>query len=185
MSYQEIIENFKPELQKAIAAFKEELAKIRASRLSPSLIDDLKIECFGSVCPLKQLGAISSISFKEVAVQLWDASYVDGVRKALEQGDWGFGIRIDGNNIYLTAPALTEETRKHLAHVLNQKKEESLQISRRLRDKSWKHLQDGFQASEIREDDKFKGRDKLDELMREHKEKIDELAAVKEKEILG
>jgi ribosome recycling factor len=75
--YQEILDNLKPELEKALADLKEELMKIRASRLSPNLIEDLKIECFGTVCPLKQLGAISLASFKEVMVQLWDKSYVE------------------------------------------------------------------------------------------------------------
>jgi ribosome recycling factor len=159
--------------------------KIRASRLSPSLIEDLKIECFGSVCPLKQLGAISAASFKEVMVQLWDKSYVEGVVRALDQGDWGFGIRTDDNKIYLTAPALTEESRKNLIKVLNQKKEETLQVARRLRDKFWNQLQDGFRLGTVREDDKFKGRDKLDELIKEWREKVEQLADNKEKEILG
>jgi ribosome recycling factor len=185
MLYQEIIDNLKPELQKATAGFKEELLKIRASRLSPSLIEDLKIECFGAVCPLKQLGAISAISFKEVMVQLWDKSYVEGVTRALDQGDWGFGIRIDDNKLYLTAPALTEETRKNLVKTLNQKKEECLQNFRRLRDKAWNQLQDGFRDGTVREDDKFKGRDKLDELIKNQREEVEKLTENKEKEILG
>ncbi|MDD5146447.1 MAG: ribosome-recycling factor [Candidatus Pacebacteria bacterium] len=183
--YQEILDNLKPELEKALADLKEELMKIRASRLSPSLIEDLKIECFGTVCPLKQLGAISSASFKEVMVQLWDKSYIEGVVRALEQGDWGFGIRVDENKIYLTAPALTEETRKNLIKVLHQRKEEALQNFRKLRDKAWSQLQDGFRDGTVREDDKFKGRDKLDDMIKDWREKVEELSANKEKEILG
>lgn len=185
MTYQEILDNIKPELEKEHSAFKEELMKIRASRLSPVLIEDLKIECFGTVCPLKQLGAISVASFKEVMVQLWDKSYVEGVTRALDQGDWGFGIRVDDNKIYLTAPALTEDTRKNLIKVLNQRKEESLQNFRRLRDKAWSALQDGFRDGTVREDDKFRGRDKLDEIIKNWREKTEELALNKEKEIIG
>lgn len=185
MTYQEILDNLKPELEKELAAFREELMKIRASRLSPALIEDIKIDCFGTVCPLKQLGAISAASFKEVMVQLWDKSYIEGVTRALEQGDWGFGVKVDDNKIYLTAPALTEESRKNLVKVLNQKKEESLQNFRRHRDKSWSALQDGFRDGTVREDDKFKGRDKLDEMIKNQREKIEELSHKKEQEILG
>lgn len=185
MGYQPIIDKIKDDFQAALNHFKEELMKIRASRISPSLIEDLKIECFGSVCPLKQLGAISSVSFKEVAVQLWDKSYVEGVQRALEKGDWCFGIRVDEKTIYLTAPALTEEARKGLINVLHQKKEQAIQNLRHLRDKVWRQIQEGFQRGEIREDDKFKGRDKLDEVVKEEREKIEELASNKEKEIKG
>ena len=69
--------------------------------------------------------------------------------------------------------------------MLMKKKEESFQELRRLRDKAWKDIQDKFTKGEIREDDKFKGRDKLDESVRDFREKMDEIAERKEKEILG
>lgn len=185
MTYQEIIEKIKPEFQNELDVFAAELMKIRSGRLSPNLVEDIKVECFGSVLPLKQLGAISIVSPKELLVQLWDKSYVEGVVKAIEEKGFGFGVRTDGTNLYLSTSALTEETRQNLIQLLNKKKEETFQNLRRVRDKVWKMLQDGFQKGEVREDDKYKGKDKLDELTRDYREKMEKMAENKEKEIKG
>ncbi len=185
MEHTEIIDNLEPEIGVAVDSFKGEIMKLRSNRLSPALVEDIKADCFGSLLPLKQLGAISSISNREIMVQLWDKSYVEGVIAALEQEGLGLSVRIDGEKIYLSSPPLTEESRQNLIQVLNKKKEESFQIIRRLRDGAWRQIQDGFQQGEIREDDKYKGKDKLDKTVREHREKIEEMAENKEKEIKG
>lgn len=185
MTYQEIIDNVKPELEKTVGDFKQELMKLRSGRLSPALIEDVVADCFGSLLPLKHLGAISNPVPREILVQLWDKSYVDGVVKAVEAAGLGLSVRIDGNKVYFSAPPLTAESREGLVQVLNKKKEEVFQELRRERDKTWKVIQESFQAGEIREDDKFRARDKLDEMTREYREKIEEMAASKEKEIKG
>lgn len=183
MDYQEILEKIKPELQNVVDSFKSEVAKIRAGRLSPSLVEDIKVDCSGAIMNLKQLGAISTFSLREVCVQLWDKSYIEPVVKAIENENLGLGIRTEENKIYLSSPPLTEERRKDLIRVLNQKKEEVFQEIRRVRDKAWKEIQEGFQKGEIREDDKYKGKDKLEEVIHEYRDKIEEMTENKEKEI--
>ncbi|MDD5433373.1 MAG: ribosome-recycling factor [Candidatus Pacebacteria bacterium] len=183
--FQFIIDQSKKDFQKALDDFKSEMVKLRASNLSPELLEDIKADCFGSEMPIKQLGAVSALSARELMVQLWDKSYVDGVLKAIEREGIILGIRVDGASIYLSAPPLTAESRQDLIKLLNKKKEDAFQELRRLRDKAWKDLQEGFTKSEIREDDKFKGRDKLDEAVRDFREKMEEIADRKEKEILG
>jgi len=183
MSYQEIIEKIKPELEKVSDSFKNQLMEIRAGRLTTGLVENIKIECFGSILLLKQLGVISVPSPREILVQLWDKSYIEGVVRAIEQKKLGLGIRIEGNNIYFSAPPLTEETKKNLLRFLNQKKEETFQNIRRMRDMAWKEIQEGFQKKEIGEDDKYKGKDKLEELIKEYREKIETSAENKRKEI--
>jgi len=185
MTHQAIIDELEPDLEKAKNEFKEELMKLRSGRLSPASIEDITADCFGSMMPIKQLGAISSPSPRELLVQLWDKSYVDGVAKAVELAGLGLSVRIDGVNMYFSAPPLTAESRENLVQVLNKKKEEVFQELRKMRDKAWKNIQEGFQAGEIREDDKFKGRDKLDELVRENRDKIEEMVANKTTEIKG
>lgn len=185
MNYTEIIEQLKPAFERATDDFKQELLKIQTGRLSASLIEDIKADCFGQKLPLKQLGAILAVSQRELALELWDKSYVEGVVAALEKQGMDLGIRTDEKTVYLTAPALTEESRHNLIRLLNQKKENAFQDIRRLRDRAWREIQDGFQQGEIREDDKYKGKDKLDEATREYREKIEELASNKEKEIKG
>jgi len=183
MHYKEIIEKITPELQDNLDYFREEVAKIRASRLSPSLIEDIKVDCFGSIMNLKQLGAISAPSFREISVQLWDKSYIESVVRAIDDKGLGLSIRVDGNILQIFAPPLTQESRKDLIKLLNQEKEEVSQNIRRIRDRAWKEMQIGFQKGEIREDDKYKGKEKLEEIIRDYREKIEEMAEIKEKEI--
>lgn len=185
MSYQEIIDKIKPDFQSAVDEFKTELLKIRSSRLSPAMVEDIKADCFGQLLPLKHLGAISNASPRELLIQLWDKSYVEGAVAAIERESLGLSVRIDGHNVFLTAPALTEESRQHLIQLLNKKKENVFQEIRHLRDKAWRSIQDGFQLGEITEDDKYKGKDKLDEATREYREKVEETAKSKEQEIKG
>lgn len=185
MIAQEIIDKLKPELEKIVTGFKEELMKLRAGSLSPALLEDIEAECFESILPIKQLGAITNVSSRELSVQLWDKSYVEGVVKAVEVAGLGLSVRIDGANIYFTSPPLTAESRENIIHVLNKNKEEVFQDLRHKRDRAWKAIQEGFQAGEIREDDKFKGKDKLDEMVREFRDKIEEMVKNKEVEIKG
>jgi len=183
--FQIIIDQSKKDFQKSVDDFKSEMMKLRASSLSPELLEDIKADCFGQEMPIKQLGAVSALSPREIMVQLWDKSYVDGVLKAIEREGLILSSRIDGASIYFTAPSLTAESRNDLIKVLNKKKEEYFQFLRKIRERAWKDLQDGFGKGEIREDDKFKGRDKLDDLVKDFREKMEEMANKKEKEILG
>ncbi len=182
MTYQEILDKIKPELEKLEEEFRVKITEIRAGRLSPALVENIKVDCFGSSVLLKQLGAVS-VSGREIVIQLWDKSYLEGVVKSIEQRDTGLGIRIDGSTVYLSAPPLTEESKRNLIKVLNQEKEEIFQTIRRIRDKAWKEIQDGFQNKEIREDDKFRGKDKLEDLIKDWREKIEKMAENKTKEI--
>jgi len=185
MSYQQLIEKIKPDFEKVISFYKKELQKIRSGGISIGLIEEIQVECFGSNLPLKQLGAISVLSPREVLIQLWDKSYIEKVVKAIEERGFDVGIRVDGNNVYLTSPPPTRETREKLIKLLKEKQEIAFQKLRHLRDKVWKEIQEGFQKGEIREDDKYKGKEKLDEITREYREKVEQITQTKEKEIIG
>jgi len=184
MRYEDILDKIKPELEKVEEQFRSDLLELRAGHLSPALIEEIKVDCFGSILLLKQLGHIS-VSGREIVIQLWDKSYVEGVVKAIEQKKLGVGIKIEGNNIFLSAPSLTEENKKNLVKILNQKKEKAFQSIRHWRDKIWRELQDACQAKEMSEDDKYRGKDKLEEIIKKSREKIEEMIKNKEKEIEG
>ena len=172
MTYQEILDKITPDLDRLKQDFKTQLLEIRAGRLSPALIEDIKVDCFGSELPMKQLGAIS-VTGKEVVIQLWDKSYVEGAVKAIEKKKIGVGIKTDGSNIFLSAPPLTEESKKDLIKILNQEKEGICQEIRRLRDKAWQEMQDRQQSGELSEDDKYKGKDKLEDLIRDNRKELE------------
>jgi ribosome recycling factor len=183
-NYQEIINKIRPECDKALNFFERELAKIRTSRASPALIEDISVECFGQKFPLKQLGMVSLPEPKQILIQPWDNSYLEPIMSALSKSGLGISPVVDKNLIRISLPPLSKEYRQDLLRLLGQKIEEAKRTIRHWREMAWDEIQEGFQAGEIREDDKYRGKDKLQELVDEYNEKIEELAEKKKKEIL-
>jgi ribosome recycling factor len=184
IDYKKIIEKIKPELEKVINFFNDELKKIKTSRATPALVEDVSVECFGQKFPLSQLALISVPEPRQILIQPWDASYIEGIVKALEKTGIGITPIVEKNSIRINLPPLSEEFRKEMARLVSEKKEQSKQTVRRWREKAWAEIQQGFREGKIREDDKYKGKDELQELIDEYNEKIEELAEKKKKEIL-
>ena len=183
-SYKDILEKIKPELEKVINFLERELQKIKTSRASPFLVEDIEVECFGQKFPLKQLCMISIPEPRQILIQPWDTSYIEGIIKSLEKSGMSLNPIVDKNLIRINLPPLSEEFRKDLISLVSEKKEQAKQTVRRWREEAWEEIQNGFREGKIREDDKFKGKDELQELIDECNEKIEELAEKKKKEIL-
>lgn len=182
--YQQVIDDIKPELDKAISFLEREMSKIRTGRANPSLIEDVAVECFDQKFPLKQLAAISCPNPKTIVIQPWDKSYIEGIEKALSESALGVSPVVDKDVIRISLPSLSEDYRKSLIKVLSEKQEEVRQSIRRWRDKAWHEIQEGFRKGEIREDDKFRAKDKLQELIDEYNKKVEEIGERKRKEVL-
>jgi len=183
MSYKEIIEEIKPDLDRAIVFLEGELSKIRTGRLSPALFEDLMVDCFGQKLPLKQLAAISIPEPRQIVIQPWDKSYIPAIEKAIRDGKVGVSPIVDKEIIRVSFPSLNREHREDLLKVLSEKKENSRKTVRHWREDAWRKMQDEFKDGEISEDDKFKGKDKLQELIDEYNEKIERKVEEKRKEI--
>ena len=184
MTYQEIINQIKPELDKVINFLEREVAKIRTGRASPALIEDLIVDCFGQKLSLKQLGAISCPNPRQIVIQPWDKSYIEAIEKAMSQSSLGMSPVVDKDVIRLSLPLLSEEHRKNLLKILSEKQEEAKKTIRRWREEAWDKIQEEFKEGKIREDDKFRGKDELQELIDEYNEKIEEIGERKKREIM-
>lgn len=184
VDYKEIIDKIKPELNKVIGFLERELARIRTSRATPSLVEDIVCDCFGQRFPLKQLAAISIPESKQILIQPWDKSYLEGIIKALERTGIGANPIVDKDSIRINLPPLTEEYRKDLLRLISEKQEEARKTIRRWREKSWDEIQEKFREGKIREDDKFRAKDELQELVDEYNEKIKEIGERKKQEIM-
>jgi ribosome recycling factor len=181
--YKEIIEEIKPELDKVISFLDREMAKIKTARASISLVEDIVVECFGQHFPLKQLAAISIPEPRQILIQPWDKSYIEGIVRALEKTGIGVNPIVDKEVIRINLPPLSQEYRKELLGILSQKKEQARESIRRWRDKAWDKIQEGYRQGKIREDDKYRGKDELQKLIDEYNEKIEEIGEKKKKEI--
>ena len=183
-SYKDIINKIKPELDKATNFLEREMAKIRTSRATPALVEDVVVDCFGEKFPLKQLAAISCPEARLILIQPWDNSYIAGIVSSLEKTGIGANPVVDKDIVRINLPSLTEEYRKNLIRLLKEKQEDARRVIRHWREKAWDETQSKFQESKIREDDKFRAKDELQDLIDEYNDKIDKMGKSKEKEIL-
>jgi len=184
MTYKEFIDKAKPEFEKSFKFFEGELAKIRTSRATPSLVEDIEVNAFGSKFTIKQLGAISTPQTNQIVIQPWDISYIEPIEKAISQSGLGMSCAVDKNIIRLNLPMLTEEYRQSLNKILNEKAEQAKQTIRRQREDAWNKIQAAEKAKEISEDDKFRGKDELQKVVDDYQEKIKSLVEKKKNELM-
>lgn len=109
-----LIKNFEADLQSAVAHFKDECSGIRTNRPSSRLVEDVKVEYFGQMTPVKQLGSIMIIPPREMAVSVWDKGATAEVAKAIEAAKLGLSVSVDGSTVRLALPLLTDERRTEL-----------------------------------------------------------------------
>lgn len=183
MSYKDIIERSKPEFDKAFRFLESEMSKIRTSRATPALVEDVEVEAFGSKFSMKQLGSISTPANNQILIQPWDSSYIEPIQKAIEQSGLGMSSSADSNGVRLSLPLLTEEYRHQLTRTLNEKAEQSKQVIRKVREDCWNKIQEAQKAKEITEDDKFRGKDELQKVIDDYNKKIKDLIDRKLNEI--
>jgi ribosome recycling factor len=183
IDYKEIINKIKPEMEKSIAFLEKELSKIRTSRASPVLIENIEINCFGKTFPLKQLGSILTTGPRQLTFYPWDQSYLEPVEKALREAGISGTPIIEGKTIKINFPPLSEEYREDLTKKVHNLAEAIKQTIRRWREKAWDEIQDKTREGKIREDDKYRAKDQLQDLIEEYYEKIEKIIERKEKEI--
>ena len=179
----EIIEKTKQELNKVIDFFTKEVAKIRTGQASPSLVEDVMVDVFGQSLPIKQLAGISCPERRQILIQPWDKSYVELIEKALFKTQLGAMPVVDKDTVRISLPSLTQDYRKELVKMLNQKAEQSKQVMRKWREEAWGEIQSKARDGNIREDEKFRGKEELQKLVDEYHAKVDALVERKEKEV--
>jgi len=182
--YQEIIKNIKPGLEKTISYLKEEMANLQVGRATPSLLEDLEVEVYGQRMPLKQLAAIQTPEPRSIAIRPWDKAIIGEIGKAISQSRLGLSPVVVGDSIRLTIPPLSEERRKEIVKILQEKVEECRISIRRQREDVWREIQDMEQRKEITEDNKFRAKDELQEIVDQYNEKIEEIKSKKEEEVM-
>jgi len=182
--YKEIINKIKPDLDRALEYFKGELSKIRVGRATPAMVEDIEINCYGQLMPLKQIANISTPQAQSIIIQPWDKHILENIEKGISTSSLGLTPIVDGEVIRINIPPLSEERRRELVKNINDKAEETRISIRHKREEAWKEIQELEKNGDIREDDKFRGKDELQKIIDEYNEKVDEIKNKKEREIL-
>ncbi|PIP18222.1 MAG: ribosome recycling factor [Parcubacteria group bacterium CG23_combo_of_CG06-09_8_20_14_all_35_6] len=185
MTTQEILKRITLDLDQIIAYLEGEVGKMRTGRADPSLVLDLKVNCFGQEFTIKQLAIVSTSGAREIVIQPWDVSYIEAILAALGTSSLGSSMLAEKNLIRVSLPFLTEESRKNFLKMLSEKMEEQRVAIRKARDKTWKEIQEHEREGMIREDDKFRAKDELDKLVKKYNERIEELGERKKKEVMA
>lgn len=167
-----------------ITALQKDLATIRTGRASPSLLENIQVEAYGSNMPLQQVASISAPEPRLLIVQPWDQHTIKEVEKAIRSSDLGLNPAVDGALIRVPFPALTEEKRKDLVKLMHSKLEESKIKLRQVRETLLKDWKVKKTAGEMSEDDFFRLEKELKELVDANNQQIESLGASKEQEMM-
>ncbi len=179
-----IIDNYKSDLEKTIEILKGELATLRVGRANPLMVENILVEAYGTRTPLKQLASIGVPEARTILIQPWDKTINKDIEKAIIQANIGINPVNEGQQIRLTIPPLTEESRKELTKSVGEKMEKTRIAIRQIRDRIREEIVKKEKNKEITEDDKYDLQKKLDNLVKDCNEKIKELGEKKEQEIM-
>ena len=178
------INDFEAKMKKSISVLNSDLASIRAGRANPGILDKVTVDYYGVATPLTQIGTVSVPDARTILIQPWDASIMGEVEKAILKSDVGITPNNDGKSIRLNFPPLTEERRKEIVKDVKKFAEDSKVAVRNTRRDAIEKLKGLKKANTITEDDVTNGEKKIQNLTDKYCKEIDELASIKEKEIL-
>jgi ribosome recycling factor len=180
----EILSEMSSKMEKTIEALDRELKKMRTGRASTSILEGIKVECYGTQMLLNQVASSSSPESRLLIVQPWDQSIIGDIEKSILKSGLGLTPMNDGKLIRISIPPLTEERRKELAKMAKKTAEDSKVAIRNLRREANEMLKDLKKEGEISEDEMYKYQDKVQKITDEFIEKIDAIEKEKETEIL-
>ena len=160
------------------------MAKIRTGRANPAILEDLSVDYYGVKTPLKQIANINVPEARTLVIQPWSRDSLANIEAAIKNSDLNLSPNNDGEIIRINIPPLNQERRAELVKMLNKKAEEARIAVRNTREDIWQEIQDMEKRGEIAEDDKFRGKERLQEAIDDYNKKIDELRVKKEDEIM-
>jgi ribosome recycling factor len=182
---EDVIKDAKTRMAKCVEALKNDFGKIRSGRAHPSLIENVMVDSYGSMMPLKQVANISILDARMLQVTPWDKSSVGAIEKAIIGSGLGLNPATAGAVIRVPLPALTEERRKDLIKVLREHAENGRVGLRNVRRDSNQVLKDLHKEKEITEDEWHRGEEKIQKITDEVMKEVDGLVSLKEKELMA
>lgn len=180
----DILRELEKKMKVSAEHFRKDLSKLRTGRANIGLFEDIKVDYYGSQTPINQVSTLGVPDATLITVQPYDPSTLDAIDKAIRSADLGLNPVNDGKMLKIPIPPLDEERRQDIAKHIKRMLEDEKTALRIMRRESKEEIEKLEEESEITEDDKFWGYDKLQEVTDEYTKKIEEMAAAKEKEIL-
>lgn len=180
----QLIKDAQGRMDKSIEALRSELAKIRTGKATTVLLDSIKVDYYGNMVPLNQVGNVSVLDAHTLAITPWEKQMVQIIDKAILEANLGFNPISDGTNLKIPIPALNEERRKELVKLVRKFGEESKVAIRNVRRDAIDHLKREEKEKKMSEDQLHDAEKEVQKLTDEHIKLIDETLKHKEKEIM-
>jgi len=180
----EIKKSVKEKMEASIEHLRKEMSGVRTGRASLALLDNIKVDYYGTPTPLKQVAALSVPESRQIAVQPWEPGIITEIEKAILASDLGLTPNNDGKVIRINIPALTEDRRKDLVKHCKKLGEETKVVIRNARRDANEELKTKQKTGSLNEDSLRKSQDEIQKLTDEYIKKIDEVIKHKETEIL-
>ena len=181
---EELLKSAEDRMSKAVDVLKGEFAALRTSRASTVLVEDIKVDYYGTPVALKQIAQITVPESNQILILPWDASAIQSVEKAIRDSDLGVQPQRNGNSIRVVLPPLTEERRRELVRKAGKMAEQTRIAIRNVRHEVMKELDKLKKEGGYSEDDIKKAKEKLQKITDRFTKKVDELLSKKEEEIL-
>lgn len=182
---EELFLNFEMNCDKAIDYMKGEFAVMRAGRANPKLVENIKVDYYGAMTPINQMGNITSPEPRQLVITLWDKGALKDVEKAILQANIGVTPQNDGSCIRLTFPVLTEERRKELVKQVKKLAEDTKVVLRNNRRDAMDALKKEKNAKTVSEDLIADYEKEIDKMLSKLIENVDKLAKDKEVDVMS
>ena len=179
-----VLSEVSTKMNRAVDAFKRDLTQLRTGRATPALVENIDVDYYGSMTPLKQIASISAPDARAIMIQPWDTAAMREIEKSLQTSDMGFNPSNDGTTITVPIPPLTQERRQEMVKLLKGKVEDGKISVRNVRRDGLESLRKLEKEKSISQDDGRRAQDQLQKTTDGHTKLIDETGSAKEAEIL-
>ena len=176
--------NYSSKMDKSILSLKKDISTLRTGRANVNMLDTIKIDVYGQLMPIEQLGTVSVPEARLISIQVWDKSNISTIESAIQKSELGINPQIDGQIIRLRIPDLTEERRKDLIKILKNMGEKSKVSIKNIRRKANEELKKKQKDKTISEDQSKNYEKNIQKLTDTNIENIEKILSIKEKEII-
>ena len=171
-------------MKKSVEALRHHLGSIRTGRASPALVEQIKVEYYGTEMPINQVANISAADARMLVIQPWERAALRPIEKAIQTSELGINPTNDGQVIRLAIPPLTEQRRRDLTKNVRKEVEESKVALRNLRRDAQNDLKKLETEKQISADELKRAQEKLQELTDRYTREVDQVGAAKEAEVM-
>jgi ribosome recycling factor len=185
MNVADVRKSAEQRMNKSIEALKADLGKVRTGRAHTGLLDHIAVDYYGTPTPIPQIGSVSLLDARTLAVTPWEKKLLPAVEKAIRDSDLGLNPASDGERVRVPMPALTEERRRDLIKVVRHEAENARVAIRNIRRDANTHLKDMLKKKEVPEDEERRAQDDVQKLTDRFIADIDKILQQKEADLMA